>query len=168
MLLITKSYRATIFFSAIYFCISSIPRAKKSQRNKKTVTPAVTSTNSTQQQQKRRPSTTPPANPKSSALGPTTCKRSTNDSSVTPSIQSKRPRTVAHPLSMHYIPGIVQAVFNSLPSNMPPSLDHGRTLIGRSSHHEDGAPTTSTSHQNTSEEDDTNGFGTLCCLTWAV
>ncbi len=129
-------------------------KAKKSQPNKKTATPSVTSTRTRQQQERRPP--TPHESSRPSATSPSTRKRKTNNHNVTPPTQEKRPRI--HPLTTDDIPGIVQAVVNALPATPP---DQGRTSRLPISRREDSAP----SSQDTSEEDE---FGMLCCLTWAV
>ena len=95
-----------------------MPKAKKSQPNKKTATPSVTSTRTRQQQERRPP--TPHESSRPSATSPSTRKRKTNNHNVTPPTQEKRPRI--HPLTTDDIPGIVQAVVNALPAT-PPTRD---------------------------------------------
>ena len=98
-----------------------MPKAKKSQPNKKTATPSVTSMR-IRRQQERRPST-PHESSRPSATSPSTRKRKTNNHNVMPLTQEKRPRI--HPLTTDDIPGIVQAVVNALPASTdaPPTRD---------------------------------------------
>ena len=126
-------------------------------RSKKTATPT-----GGRWQQKRKPSSALPASPQPSVTAP---KRTTTGHGVTQPTQPKRARTAAHTLTTDDIPGIVQAVINALPTISSPPPNQGQTLTSRSSRREDSTSSTSTPH---SEDNGTQDFGTLHCLTYAA
>ena len=119
MLAISESSRTPIIDDPLGFPVCQKQRSHS--QNKKTATPSITSMHM-RRQQEWRPST-PSANSRSSATALSTCKRKTNNHSVMPPTQEKRPRT--QPLTTDDIPGIVQAVVNALSTNTdtPPTRD---------------------------------------------